>query len=115
MGFFYKLGTAFRMLLQFIVVYLQIAFLEFIGCMILVLIFKWNDLNPIPLFIGTAIVMGILYILAVLNTIVSNTWVSANKDMDELDEEYREQTRRENETMTNLALKDYHWKRGRWF
>ena len=33
----------------------------------------------------------------------------------ELDEEYREQTRRENETMTNLALKDYHWKRGRWF
>lgn len=115
MGFFYKLGTAFRMLLEFVVAYLYIVFFEFMVCMFLVFIFNWNDLNPIPLFMWTAIVMGILYILAVLNTIVSNTWVSANRDMDELNAERREQTRRENETMTNLALKDYHWKRGRWF
>lgn len=51
MGFFYKLGTAFRMLLEFVVAYLYIVFFEFMVCMILVLIFKWDDLNPIPLFI----------------------------------------------------------------
>ena len=118
MGFFYKLGTVFRLFLTYVSVFISAITVEFCIGMLLMLLFKLNMFEGNILWIIFAITAGIFVIIFVLHSIaiiLSGTFISANRSMDEYNEEERERQAKQNETMMNLALKDYHWKKGRWF
>ena len=108
------IGTAFRLFIQFCLYYLYAMVLELIVLFAIYCIFDIN-ISPNIVFIGTAIVLLVLYFILLIKMISTGNYGEINQILDDYYESEVERRKEQNEFMMNQALKDYHAKRGRWF